>query len=142
MHDWSRGNLYEWPGVGLKSSHHHPSANVTTKASKASWHHRLGHPASPILSKIISIQSLPISNSQSSYSWCDSCLSSKSHRLPFGVSSLSCTFPLEIIYTDVWGPAPFVSFDNFQYYVIFVDYFTKYTWIYPLKLKSDVTNVF
>jgi hypothetical protein len=35
-----------------------------------------------------------------------------------------------------------LSNDGFQYYVIFVDHFTKYTWLYPLRLKSDVLNVF
>ena len=30
----------------------------------------------------------------------------------------------------------------FLYYVIFVDHFTKYTWLYPLKNKSDTTFIF
>lgn len=34
------------------------------------------------------------------------------------------------------------SFDNYKYYVIFVDHFTKYSWLYPLKLKSDTKDVF
>ena len=43
---------------------------------------------------------------------------------------------------DVWGHAPLISFDNFRYYVIFVDYFTKYTWLFLIKNKSDVPSVF
>lgn len=46
------------------------------------------------------------------------------------------------MYSDVWGPAPNKSFDGFLYYVIFVDHFTKYVWLYPLKNKSDVYSVF
>ena len=42
----------------------------------------------------------------------------------------------------MWGPAPIPSFDKFRFYVIFVDYFTKYTWLYPLHHKSDVSTVF
>ncbi|RVW26307.1 Retrovirus-related Pol polyprotein from transposon RE1 [Vitis vinifera] len=34
------------------------------------------------------------------------------------------------------------STDNFKYYVIFVDHFTKYIWLYPLKRKSDTHDVF
>lgn len=34
------------------------------------------------------------------------------------------------------------SIDGYKYYVIFVDYFTKYTWCYPLKKKSDAKEVF
>ena len=107
-----------------------------------SWHCRLGHPSSQVLTKLVSTQSLPMSAPRIFSSHCDSFLSNKSHKLPFGASSISCTRPLEIIYTDVWGPAPIISYDHYRYYVIFVDYFTKYTWLYPLKHKSDVTSIF
>ena len=30
----------------------------------------------------------------------------------------------------------------YRYYVIFVDYFTKYTWFYSLKQKFDITSIF
>ncbi|KAJ9551582.1 hypothetical protein OSB04_015627 [Centaurea solstitialis] len=42
---------------------------------------------------------------------------------------------------DVWT-APIISYDNFKYYVIFVDHFTKYIWFYPLKRKSDTALTF
>ena len=35
-----------------------------------------------------------------------------------------------------------MSVDDFKYYVIFVDHFTKYVWLYPLKRKSQVYDVF
>ena len=35
-----------------------------------------------------------------------------------------------------------MSVDDFKYYFIFVDHFTKYMWLYPLKRKSQVYNVF
>lgn len=34
---------------------------------------------------------------------CNSCQCNKSHRLPFGVSSLTSSRPLELLYSDVWG---------------------------------------
>ena len=49
--------------------------------------------------------------------------------------------PLQIIFSDVWT-SPIVSHDGYKYYVIFVDHFTKYIWLYPLKRKSDVQQVF
>ena len=73
---------------------------------------------------------------------CHSCLCNKSQRLPFGESSLESRGPLDLIYTDVWGPSPIQSIDGFNYYVIFVDHFTKYIWLYPLRLKSDVFTIF
>jgi len=35
-----------------------------------------------------------------------------------------------------------MSYDGFKYYVIFVDHFTKYIWLYPLKQKSHVNDIF
>ena len=35
-----------------------------------------------------------------------------------------------------------VSIDNFKYYIVFVDHFTRYTWLYPLRHKYDVKDVF
>jgi hypothetical protein len=45
--------------------------------------------------------------------------------------------PLELIYADVWGPAP-ESVGRFKYYVSFIDDFSKFMWIYLLKHKSEV----
>ena len=103
-------------------------------------HSCLGHPSFKTLKCLISAESLPLSNS--SFSHCNSCLCNKSHKLPFGVSSISCDKPLEILYTDVWGPALAESFDPFSYYVVFVDYYTKYSWLYLLKHKYEVTLIF
>ncbi|XP_072147998.1 uncharacterized protein [Setaria viridis] len=49
--------------------------------------------------------------------------------------------PLALIHSDVWGPAP-TSVGRFTYYVSFIDDFSRYTWIYLLKNKSDVFDVF
>jgi len=69
-------------------------------------------------------------------------MANKSHKLPFHISIISSSSPLEVIYSDVWGPSPFVSIDNFKYYVIFIDHFSKYVWLYPLKFKYDVSTIF
>ena len=57
------------------------------------------------------------------------------------MSSLTSRTPLDVIFSDVWT-APIHSIDGFKYYVIFVDHFTRYTWLYPLKHKSDVKSTF
>ena len=35
-----------------------------------------------------------------------------------------------------------MSNSGFRYYVIFIDDYSRYTWLYPLKLKSDVFSTF
>ncbi|KAK0574427.1 hypothetical protein LWI29_023559 [Acer saccharum] len=142
----NKGNLYVWPTSTqpspLPSKFRQNFMSSRPVISPLSWHCRLGHPSLPVLQNLISTRNLPIPKSATSFSYCPACLCNKSHKLPFGTSTLVSNKPLEIIFTDVWGPAHVPSFDNFKYYVIFVDYFSKYTWLYPLKHKSDVPQVF
>lgn len=35
-----------------------------------------------------------------------------------------------------------LQIDGYKYYLIFFDHFTKYTWLYPLKTKSQVAQIF
>ena len=43
--------------------------------------------------------------------------------------------------SDVWGPAQ-MSVSGHEYYVSFIDAYSRFTWIYLLKHKSDVFDVF
>ena len=122
----NKGNVYEWPTSSTTSTTK-PHVFLANKPTMKSWHCCFGHPSSQVLTKLFYTQALPVSAPRIFSFHCDSCLSNKSHKLPFGTSSISCTKPLEIIYIDVWGPAPIISYDHYRYYVIFVDYFTKYT---------------
>ena len=105
------------------------------------WHQRLGHPHLKIVRRIIATHGLPILNSNRN-SFCDACLSSKAHKLPYANSTNQTRRPLELIHSDLWGPSPVLSHLEHKYYVIFVDDFTRYTWLFPLKLKSDVLETF
>jgi hypothetical protein len=49
--------------------------------------------------------------------------------------------PFELVFSDVWGPAP-ESVGRQKYYVSFIDDFSKFTWVYMLKHKSDVFQNF
>lgn len=39
-------------------------------------------------------------------------------------------------------PAPFVLLDGYRYYIHFLDDFSRFVWVYPLKLKSDASAAF
>ena len=128
---------YEWP-----TSDESPvfAFSASIKCPLPIWHSRLGHPSVATLKTIVSSYSLPCSNKDSSL-LCNACSTSKSHKIPFSISSLSSTKPLELLYSDVWT-SPVHSIDGFKYYVIFVDHYTHYIWLYPLRKKSDVLSVF
>ena len=117
------------------------SSYVGEKASPNTWHHRLGHPHFRVLQSILNKYGLPLTH-KLSHLYCDACRTSKSHKLPFTISVHKSSKPLELIHSDVWGPAPILSHFGFSYYVVFIDDFSKYTWLFPLRKKSDVLSTF
>ena len=65
----------------------------------------------------------------------------KSHQLPYPKSTSISSAPLQLVFSDVWGPAP-DSVGRNKYYVSFIDDYSKFTWIYLLKYKSEVFQKF
>jgi histone deacetylase 1/2 len=57
------------------------------------------------------------------------------------VSTSVSTAPLQLIFSDVWHPAP-TSVGRHDYYVSFIDDYSKFSWIYLLKKKSDAYAAF
>ena len=97
------------------------------------WHHRLGHLSNKVLTNALSSIDascfLPITDS---VTHCKHCLNGKMHQLPFDKSDFKAFKPLELIHSDVWGPAPTTFINYFQYYVLFVDDYPKFTWFFLL----------
>jgi hypothetical protein len=69
------------------------------------WHSRLGHPTLKIVRRVLSHFQLPVASPTDSIV-CTACLGAKSKQLPFSSTTGSANCPLDLIYTDVWGPAP------------------------------------
>ena len=42
----------------------------------------------------------------------------------------------------MWGPVSYTGIDGSQYYLIFMDHYTKYIWLYPMATKSSVYTIF
>jgi hypothetical protein len=118
----------------LKSSQSSKYAFVAIKPSQSKWHSRLGHPSFDIVRQIISKNKLPCVRDSSNLSVCDPCQQAKSHQLPYPISTSVSTVPLQLVFSDVWGPAP-TSIGRHDYYVIFIDDYSKFIWIYLLKKK-------
>ena len=73
---------------------------------------------------------------------CPNCQKAKSSQLPFKTSHSKSLHPLDLIYSDVWGPAHAISTTGACYYISFFDDCTKFLWLFPIKLKSDVESIF
>ncbi|RVW62843.1 Retrovirus-related Pol polyprotein from transposon RE2 [Vitis vinifera] len=72
---------------------------------------------------------------------CIICPLAKSHSLPYSLSSSHASHPLALIHTDLWGPAPSISITGARYFLIFIDDYSRHTWIYFLSTRTSLTMV-
>ncbi|MCO5577358.1 hypothetical protein L7F22_031187 [Adiantum nelumboides] len=74
---------------------------------------------------------------------CEGCVLRKMHRFAFSQDgSVRATRKLQLVRSDVCGPMRTPSVGNSLYFVTFIDDFSRFCWVYPLKAKSDVFAVF
>ena len=99
------------------------------------WHRRIGHPSDKTLKCIFEFSNLDCSN-------CEVCKFAKHTRLPFVTSNSKSSTIFELVHSDVWGPAPVDSYNGFKYFVIFIDDFSRLTYIYLLKQKGEIFSHF
>jgi hypothetical protein len=136
----SKHGLYPFPPLSNKRSFF-PRALIGERTSFTNWHSRLGHPAFKIVSSIISKFGLPTVTNKNEPA-CSACLSAKSKQLPFYSSQSQIKAPLELIYSDLWGPSPVLSRTGNKYYISFLDAYSRYTWLFPISHKNDAFPIF
>ena len=74
---------------------------------------------------------------------CSECVLKKHHQDSFDKhASWHASVPLELVHSDLCGPLPSASFFGFKYFLTFIDDYSRRTWVYFLKLKSEVFNMF
>ncbi|CAI7852154.1 unnamed protein product [Closterium sp. NIES-54] len=111
------------------------------------WHHHLGHPSLPRLrsmhSRLLvfglprSLPSLPRSPAVP----CFPCIQGRQRAAPHSSDFPPTTPPLQTLHKDVWGPAPVGGTDQERYFLLVVDNYTRYTTVFPLRCKADVSGV-
>jgi len=110
------------------------------------WHRHLGHPNSHVLRVFLKSGLLGNKNSTSNNDIvdCASCKLGKSKTLPFPLHKTRTTKPFELVHTDAWGVTLVISHEHYRYFVTFIDIddFTRFTWVYFLRSKSEVFSMF
>ncbi|CAI7913013.1 unnamed protein product [Closterium sp. NIES-54] len=111
------------------------------------WHHRLGHPFLPRLggmhSRLLvsglprSLPPLPPLLAPPSLP----CVEGRQRAAPHSSSFPSTTAPLQTLHTDVWGPARVSGQDRERYFLLVVEDYTRYTTVFPLRSKGEVSDV-
>lgn len=49
---------------------------------------------------------------------------------------------LQRIHYDIVGPSLLTSCSGFRYYIIFLDDFRRFNWVYPMKLRTNCLESF
>ena len=73
---------------------------------------------------------------------CTSCQLGKQSNLPFNNNESISNSIFELIHSDVWGPSPATSIGGFRYFVIFIDDYSRYSWIFPMKSYSEILPIY
>jgi hypothetical protein len=74
---------------------------------------------------------------------CVICVFDKHHRDSFDkCASWHARGPLHLVHSDLCGPLSSPSFSGCKYFLTFIDDFSRRTWVYFLKLKSEVFDKF
>ena len=115
-----------------------PSGQSTS--SLALWHSRLGHVS---ISRVKQLVSRGLLGSVSNKSF--ECMPSqfgKQTALPFNNNVSHALSSFDLIHYDVLGSFPISTPGGSRYFVIFVDDFSRYTWIYLFKNRSKLYQIY
>ena len=50
--------------------------------------------------------------------------------------------PFELVHTNVWGPYRTASTLGFQYFVTFIDEYSRCTWLFLMKNRAKLYSIF
>ncbi|CAI7807521.1 unnamed protein product, partial [Closterium sp. NIES-54] len=111
------------------------------------WHHRLGHPSLPRLrgmaSRVLvsglprSLPPLPPGPAPT----CVPCVEGRQRAAPYSSEFPPTEAPLQTLHMDVWGPARVRGQGHERYFLLVVDDYSRYTTVFPLRSKGEVTEV-
>jgi hypothetical protein len=83
-----------------------------------------------------------MSNCTLDFDFCEHCIYGKQNHVRFSSSATRAKGILELIHNDVFGLVHVPQLGKFVYYVSFIDDFSRNTWIYFLRKKSEVFDKF
>ncbi|CAI7887708.1 unnamed protein product [Closterium sp. NIES-54] len=131
-------------GSGLESA---PCSCRLLSHQTLLWHHRLGHPSLPRLrgmaSRVLvsglprSLPPLPSGPTPT----CVPCVEGRQRAAPHSSTFPPTEAPLHTLHMDMWGPARVRGQGHERYFLLVVDDFSRYTTVFPLRSKADVTEV-
>ncbi|GJX23727.1 retrovirus-related pol polyprotein from transposon TNT 1-94 [Tanacetum coccineum] len=133
-------NLYQLKGEIIEEAEASVASHSPSHRVAVSWHQKLGHMSEQGMKILVKRKLIP-GLTKVSLPFCEYCVISKQHRLKFKASNSRSVSVLELVHSDVWQ-APVQSLGGAKYFVSFIDDYSRRCWVYPIKKKSDVFEVF
>lgn len=99
------------------------------------WHRCLGHVNYAYLSKMKHLLDLGKAPTDRQ---CKECMCGKMHRLPFPSSSSLAEKPFELVYSDTSGKIRIPNVSNVNYFITFIDDYSRNTYVFFFKEKTDI----
>ena len=96
------------------------------------WHMRLGHIGERDMLELYK-RNLLKGVKTCKLDFCKYCMYGKQHRVSFKTGSHTSKGVLDYIHSDVWGPVSVSSYSGAQYFISFIDDYSRNVWIYFIK---------
>ena len=108
------------------------------------WNRRIGHANTKNLNHLVKnemVQGLPVRDFIT-FEKCVSCAQGKHHlkpHLPKQINSISQV--LQLLHMDLFGPVNVLSINRSSYYLVVIDDFSRFTWVFFLSNKAGVADL-
>ncbi|KAL1189499.1 Retrovirus-related Pol polyprotein from transposon TNT 1-94 [Cardamine amara subsp. amara] len=106
------------------------------------WHQRLGHMSQKNMDILVKKGFLD-RKKVSTLEMCEDCVYGKARRVSFGSATHGTEDKLDYVHSDLWeAPSVPLSLGKCQYFISFIDDYSRKTWVYFLKHKDEVFRAF
>ncbi|KAG7554626.1 GAG-pre-integrase domain [Arabidopsis suecica] len=106
------------------------------------WHRRLGHISQKNMDILVKKGYLD-RKKVSRFEMCEDCIYGKARRLSFVMATHGTEDKLDYVHSDLWGaPSVPLSLGKCQYFISFIDDYSRKVWVYFLKHKDEAFGTF
>ena len=73
---------------------------------------------------------------------CEHCILGKKTKVKFGTAIHNTQGILDYVHIVVWGLSKHTSLGGANYFITFINDYSRRKWVYPMKHKHEVLDIF
>jgi transposase InsO family protein len=129
----------EMPPTGRSTNRKKAKRKSTPQDVLKLWHDRFAHVATSTLVRMSregKVRGLPLL--EGSLDICDECKLGKATHAPHKrMEGVTTEAPMDLVFSDVWGPSSVASIGGARYFISFTDDYSRKTYVYVMKTKDE-----